>query len=120
MVALNIEGMPIPSKKPTITLYNKQKDLSFSLRDYRRLILFLISHLNIHTDELIVQFVTEKKICHVHKLLFDDPTPTDCISIPIDPPVKKRAVYHLLGEIFVCPKTAKIYAQKHGLDPQEE
>lgn len=118
MVPFSMEGVPIPST--TVTLYNKQKDLSFSLRDYRSVILFLISYLNIHTDELIVQFVTEKKICHVHKLLFDDPTPTDCISIPIDPPVKKRVDYHLLGEIFVCPKTAKIYAQKHGLDPQEE
>jgi probable rRNA maturation factor len=118
MIPFHVEGMPVPST--TITLYNKQKDLRFSLRDYRRLISFLIFYLDIYTDELIVHFVTEKKICNLHKLLFDDPTPTDCISIPIDPPVQKSSDYHLLGEIFVCPKTAKLYAQKHRLDPEDE
>jgi probable rRNA maturation factor len=117
MAKVYTEGMSIPSK---ITLCNTQKDFSFSLRECKRDILFLISSLKIDTDELIVHFVTTKKICCLHRLLFDDPSATDCISVPIDPPSKHKSGYHLLGEIFVCPKTAKLYADEHGLDPHEE
>ncbi len=111
------EGMEIPSK---ITLCNTQKDLSFSLRDCKRSILFLIAHLKINTDEVIFHFVTQKKICDLHRLLFNDPSLTDCITIPIDPPSKTKSGYHLLGEIFVCPKAAILYAKEHDLDAHEE
>src|SRR6202041_2455638 len=82
--------------------------------------LFLIDYLRIATDELIVHFVTEKKIRYLHHLLFNDPSITDCISIPIDPPSHDVSGYHVLGEIFVCPKAAKLYAKEHDLDPKEE
>jgi probable rRNA maturation factor len=109
--------MKIPSK---ITIYNTQKDLSFSLKECKQNILRLLSHLHIATDELIVHFVTEKKISQLHRLLFDDPSSTDCISIPIDAPSETRSGYHLLGEIFVCPKVAKRYAAEHELGAFEE
>ncbi len=72
----------------------------------------MLKLLKISTQELIIHFVTEKKICEIHKKFFNDPTPTDCITFPIDS--------HTLGEVFICPKTAKIYAKEHRIHPQEE
>jgi probable rRNA maturation factor len=112
-----VEGMAIPSK---ITVYNTQKDLSFSLKKCKQSLALLLAHLNIDTDELIVHFVTEKRICALHEQLFYDPSFTDCISVPIDAPGAEESGYHLLGEIFVCPKAAKLYALEHGIDPHEE
>jgi probable rRNA maturation factor len=62
--------------------------------------------------EVSIYFVTERRICDLHLEFFNDPTPTDCISFPIDS--------DLLGEVFVCPKTALRYSTKHSLDPYEE
>jgi probable rRNA maturation factor len=51
---------------------------------------------------------------------FDDPSPTDCISLPIDSPNKASHGFHLLGEIFICPQVAKLYAKEHDLSLLEE
>lgn len=61
----------------------------------------LCSFLSIDCDELSVYFVSEKKICALHKKYFDDPTPTDCITFPID------ASY--LGDLFISPAAALRY-----------
>ena len=91
---------------------SKQKDLSISKDSVRRAIRSLLEHLNVAGEELSIYYVTEKKICLLHDQFFKDPTPTDCISFPID--------REHLGEIFVCPKTAVLYAKKNELDPYEE
>lgn len=57
-----------------------------------------------NTDEVSVCFVTEKKISTLHHKFFNDPTPTDCISFPIDEGNKES--YHILGEIFISPQAA--------------
>ena len=66
-------------------------------------------------SEVAIHFVSKKKICELHEHLFDDPTPTDCISIPIDAPSSDAPFSHL-GEVFVCPKVAIEY----GGDPEQE
>lgn len=76
------------------------------------LVLFLLKQYEVSPDEVILHFVSQKKICALHAEFFDDPTLTDCISFPID--------QELLGEIFVCPKTAIEYAKAHKVDPYEE
>lgn len=63
-------------------------------------------------SEVTVYFVTDRRICDLHQQFFNDPSSTDCISFPID--------HELLGEIFVCPKTALQYCADRGLDPFEE
>ncbi len=57
-------------------------------------------------DEVMVYFVDEKTICSQHAKHFDDPTPTDCISIQVDQPGSKPC---FLGEVFVSPKAAIDY-----------
>lgn len=56
--------------------------------------------------------VSAKAITELHDEFFDDPTPTDCITFPLDD--------SHLGELFVCPRAAVEYARKHKLPPYEE
>ncbi len=95
-----------------IRIFNRQKDLKISKGSTRTLIASLLNFLNVSTEEISLYFVTEKEICKLHEQFFQDPSPTDCISFPID--------QSHLGEIFVCPKVAVAYAKKRGLDPHEE
>lgn len=53
-----------------------------------------------------------REISKLHAQFFDDPSPTDCISFPIDG--------SLLGDIFVSPQAAIDYVQKKGGNVQSE
>lgn len=86
----------------------------------KKVVFFLFELLRIKTDEINIQFVSEKRISQLHALFFQDPTSTDCITFPIDSISYKPIGYHLLGEIFICPKIAKQYAEKHHINPFEE
>lgn len=104
------------------TIYNKQKDLSLSLSNIRLMIPFLLRNLEIATDEVIIHFVSKSAISKLHDEFFSDPTPTDCISFPLDCPknTSTNSKHKILGEVFVCPKVAIEYALEHGLDPHLE
>lgn len=106
-----------PSQNPIdvsllISVYNSQKSLKISKSSTRALVQEILSFLKIPFEEISIYFVTSKKIAKLHAEFFDDPTPTDCISFPID---KDH-----LGEIFVCPEVAIQYAKKHKIDPHQE
>lgn len=105
-----------------ITVHNKQKDLSLSPSQAKKILLTLLKELHVYTNEIIVHFVNETKIAQIHGDFFSDPTPTDCMSFPMDPPRKESTEneHHILGEIFVCPKVAIEYAEKNQLDPYIE
>ncbi len=95
-----------------IHIYNRQKDLPLDKASVRALVKELVSYLNISHSEICIYFVSCKEICRLHLDFFQDETPTDCISFPLDE--------EHLGEIFVCPRTAIEYAQKKKLDPYQE
>jgi probable rRNA maturation factor len=95
-----------------ITIYNKQKDLKIDKSSAQTLVSFTLKHLKVDCEEVSIYFVNEKKISQIHQEFFQDPTPTDCISFPMD---EKD-----LGEIFVCPAVAIQYAKKRDLDPYQE
>ena len=100
--------------RPTTTVHlaNRQKDMKLSMPVVRTLVQQVLLLQNNCCRELSIYFVTERRICDLHNQFFNDPTPTDCISFPIDS--------QLLGEVFVCPKTALSYSTKHDKDPHEE
>ena len=102
-----------------VNCYNTQSALSIDLNQVSLLISALIRIQNIETHEVIVHFVDIKTITHLHETFFDDPTPTDCVSFPIDPPDKKEK-HHVLGEIFICPQFALNYANERQIDPYHE
>lgn len=84
------------------------------------MISFLIQELKIKTNEVILHFVTESKICKLHSKYFNDPSVTDCITFPIDSYKDKKNQFHILGEVFICPKTAISYAKQHHIEPEVE
>lgn len=95
-----------------VHVHNSQKDLPLSSKAIRALVKEVLTFQKSTHSEVSIYFVSTKKISQLHKDFFDDPTTTDCISFPIDE--------DLLGDIFVCPKTALDYAAKHGKDPHDE
>lgn len=104
------------------TVYNKQKDLPLSLANIKLMIPFLLRHLEISTDEIIIHFVSKAAIGKVHDTFFSDPSPTDCISFPLDSPEEEPSSekHRILGEVFVCPQVALEYAKEQKLDPYKE
>jgi probable rRNA maturation factor len=95
-----------------IHVTNRQKDLPLSAAAVRRVVRALILFEAVSCQEIGVHFVTASRICRLHAQFFNDPSPTDCITFPIDDAY--------LGDIFVCPHTALQYAAKRGIDPREE
>ncbi len=104
------------------TIYNKQKDLSLSAANIKLMVPFLLRNLNVSTDEVIIHFVSKAAIGKIHDDFFSDPSPTDCISFPIDPSSTPPSAgkHRILGEVFVCPKVAIEYAKEEHLDPLQE
>ncbi len=86
----------------------------------RKVVSFLFNELKISTDEIILHFVSEAKICQIHKDYFNDPSSTDCITFPLDSSKCKKKTDRVLGEAFICPRTALAYAQRLRIDPYEE
>ncbi len=105
-----------------VTIYNQQKDLPISAANIKLMVPFLLRTLEVSTDEVILHFVTLTAIGKIHDTFFSDPTPTDCISFPMDCPETEQGKVkgRILGEVFVCPKVALEYASEHQLDPHEE
>lgn len=103
-----------------VTLFNTQRDLPISLPQMRKAVSFLLNELKISTQEIVFHLVTEKQIGRIHKDFFNDPSPTDCITFPIDAVEEESTPHHLLGEAFICPKTALNYAKQHRLNPNTE
>ncbi len=97
---------------PRVNVSNRQKALPLSKSSVKKAVEALCLFLEISCDELSIFFVTEKKISALHAQFFNDPTPTDCITFPIDK--------SYLGDLFICPETAIQYASKQGIDPYTE
>lgn len=95
-----------------LNISNQQKSLPLSKSSVKRATEALCSFLKISCDELSIFFVTKKKISSLHAQFFDDPSPTDCITFPVD------ASY--LGDLFICPSVALSYAAAKKLDPYQE
>ena len=96
-----------------VHIFQKQRALPIASASVEAAVLFLLKAKKVSCQEIALHFVSKKKIAELHGEYFDDPTPTDCISFPIDPAFS-------LGEVFICPEVAKEYAKEHGLDPYEE
>lgn len=85
----------------------------------KRMIRLVLKSFKIDCEALAVHFVSKKAISKLHLDFFNDPTPTDCISFPIDQP-SLNGKCAFLGEIFVCPSVAYEYATKNDKDPYIE
>ncbi len=101
-----------------VSIYNQQQDLNFSTDKLPRLVQEVLALEDECCDEVAINFVDTETICQLHQDFFQDPSPTDCISFPLDD--IETPGYRMLGEIFVCPETALQYAQANNVDPHQE
>lgn len=101
-----------------IYISDRQKDLELSSSPIKDLITAVIAFEARRTDEVSIHFVDQEEICALHKEFFNDPTPTDCISFPMDE--EETMAHHVLGELIVCPQAALDYIEENGGDPYEE
>lgn len=101
-----------------ITVKNEQSDLKISVVQIRRLVSHVLACEKVSCNELSVFLVNAESLSKLHDQFFNDPSPTDCISFPIDDMDGEE--YRYLGDIFICPKTALTYAAKNHKDLYEE
>ena len=97
-----------------IYVTNRQKCLKIFLKQVRHLAKGFLNWKKVKCHEVSIHFIDKESITQLHEKYFKDPTPTDCISFPIDSPQKEQQGYSILGEIFVCPQVAMEYVKKKG------
>lgn len=102
-----------------VNVRNKQKSLKISPDQVIKVVEWVLEEDGEICDEVSVYFVNTSTIAALHQEFFNDPSPTDCISFPIDDH-ESLMPYRILGEIFICPATALDYAKQHQKDPYEE
>lgn len=92
-----------------VLVANQQTSLSIASPSVKAIVKEVLAFDQLSTDEVSICFVTTEEICRLHKEFFNDPSPTDCISFPVDALEDQGSGFHVLGEIFICPQTAFDY-----------
>ncbi len=100
-----------------INIFNHQKAILINIKNVKNIVKIILNDFSINCNEVNIYFVDEKEIKKLHKDFFNDNTPTDCISFPIDP---IGVNCDILGEIFVCTEVAINYAKKNNIDKCDE
>ncbi|CDR33205.1 rRNA maturation RNase YbeY [Criblamydia sequanensis] len=103
-----------------VLVQNNQKDLKIKALQVKQLVKEALDFKKVPTKTVSIYFVTKKTISALHDEFFNDPSPTDCISFPLDPSDDEPDELSCLGEIFVCPKVAIEYASSENLPVNEE
>lgn len=101
-----------------INVIDEQNAMSFMPDSVQGIVAEVIREENQKCDEVTIYFVDTATICELHEQFFDDPSPTDCISFPMDD--EPLLDYRILGDVFVCPETAIAYGISHGKEPIKE
>jgi len=103
-----------------VLISDRQKDLVLKHERHKLelIAMLVLSGEKRFCDEVAFHFVSAPIICKLHKKFFNDPSLTDCISFPMDG--EPQAGYCYLGDVFVCPKQAILYAEEEGQDPYRE
>jgi probable rRNA maturation factor len=101
-----------------VNVFDTQSDLPICAESVTQIAQSIVALENQAYDEVGIYFVPEGEICRLHNLYFNDPSPTDCISFPMDTSLDEG--YRVLGEIFICPSMAIHYTQHSQKSPHHE
>lgn len=101
-----------------IHVHQEQHLLPIDLNSVKTVVATFNKIAEVSYDEVSIYFIDTQTICELHQQYFDDPSPTDCISFPMDDPEEEG--YKVMGDVFVCPETAQKYIQEHGGDAYQE
>lgn len=107
----NLVNAKAPPNTIEVNVSQEQDFLPISTDSVVALVNDFIQFSGVKYDEVAIHFVDTPTISRLHSEFFDDPTSTDCISFPIDPPDGKG--YLVMGDVFVCPETAHSYVASH-------
>lgn len=102
-----------------VNVSDQQSNLKISVDQVQQIVRQVLAEEGQTCDEVSISFVDTSVISKLHQEFFDDPSPTDCITFPLDG-LEDSTPYRILGEVFVCPATAVEYAQKYQKDPFDE
>lgn len=94
-----------------VDISNKQKDFKISKTAVKKIAQEVVAFEKRQYDEVCIHFLTNRAMCQLHDEYFDDPSPTDCMSFPLDD--ESPEDFKMMGDIFVCPKTAIEYSSKN-------
>ncbi|MEL7432167.1 MAG: rRNA maturation RNase YbeY [Chlamydiota bacterium] len=103
-----------------ILIADEQKHLFIDQKSIVKVLEFLIEKESIDCDALGIHLIDDKQISSLHKHYFQDPSPTDCISFPVDKPGQRDDGVCFLGEIFISTETAITYAENNQVSPYDE
>jgi len=111
----------VPAATVHVSVYDEQQDLPIAATAVKRLVRLVLSWAEVRTDEVDVHLYSAPAMATLHQALFDDPSDTDCITLPIDS-LESIAEdgKHTLGECFVCPVVAMRYVTEQGGDVEQE
>lgn len=101
-----------------VLVVQNQNSIKISEESVNKVIAEFLAFANIHYDEVSIHFVDNETMCDLHSDYFNDPSPTDCISFPMDD--TEVPGYRVMGDVFVCPETAIKYVKEHGGDVYQE
>lgn len=108
------------SHAPVVEIHDDQNDMEIDFERVKRLVISSLRKLEVECDELAIYFVSQEMICTLHGMHFNDPSPTDCITLPMDAPGERTGGRCFLGEAFICPKVAIAQSEEHNTSPQDE
>jgi len=89
-----------------IHIFDRQKSLKIDQSQVRAVVKNVLEVEDKSCDEVSVHFIDNETMCALHEKYFNDPSPTDCISFPIDAPETEGCI---LGDLFVCTDAAVEY-----------
>lgn len=117
-----INESPVCPKRPIslkVSVRNRQQDLKLPITRIKKMVSDFLASEGVLCSEVALHFVSKKQICALHNRFFKDPTPTDCISLPLDSKDDSSPFSHF-GEVFVCPQAAIEYVSHKKGDPLKE
>lgn len=100
-----------------VHIFNNQDSLEIDQAQVETLVAQTLSFLEESYEELSIHFVDIDEITSLHEKYFDDPTPTDCITFPLD---DADLEHRVLGDVFVCPEVGIEQAKEENTDPYFE
>ena len=107
--AITFPNIPTPC---SVSVLCRQREVSFTVDpiSISLIVNTVLENEAESADFTNVHFLSDRSMRQYHKRFFDDPTSTDCMSFPLDEKSHEGEPRHL-GDIFVCPKTALLYAK---------
>ena len=97
--------------KTIVTITSAQRDIAITplRRTLCRLVQDVLEYEKIPPTRVHIAFLNDSEVRSLHKKYFDDPSPTDCMTFPVDSVSSCGLPGGFLGEIVVCPKTARLF-----------